>query len=119
LLIEIVQNDTDKQVERKKRAKYNEEYEVDQHYIALLSTRLLVYLGKKMRNIKMTQYLHLQNKHTSWAMSLASAIISVQPLNVATCNKAKYELATLSKLIRELIHVKFFNLHSAFERTIS
>jgi hypothetical protein len=47
LLIEIVQNDTDKQVERKKRAKYDEEYEVDQHYIALLSTRLLVYLGKK------------------------------------------------------------------------
>jgi hypothetical protein len=46
LLIEIVNDHTDEEIEREKRAEYDKEHEIEQHVQALLSSRLLIELNE-------------------------------------------------------------------------
>lgn len=106
LLVEVVDDDTDEQVEGEERPEDDEEHEVEVHVDVGLANRLLAHLSKDSRETivnridEMTEDPELTSRE-----SMASFMIWIQPLNVATWNRHRYAFPTWSKFIGEFSHV--------------
>lgn len=111
LFVEVVDDHSDKQIESEEWTEYNEEHKVKVHVYVSFSNRLTSHLK---RNIQLQTKMHFLIKFSArrwiWNQltsleSIASFIIWIQPLNVATWKRHKYALPTWSKFIGEFSHV--------------
>lgn len=96
LLIKIVDDHSDKQIEGKKRSKYNEKHEVEIHVNVRFANRLLVNL--QMIVLRVITCKSIENRNYIAILtsleSIASFMIWIHPLKVATWNRHKYAFPT-------------------------